>query len=348
MKALVLLFALLFVPLSVSGGLNTSDPFPDFRLLEGLEQADYAYLGLKKGFFGFGARTDLKDIRAELLVLEFMNRYCITCQKEASELVRFYEALEKNPLLRKNVRLLGVAIGNDTSEIADFKREFSIPFPIVSDRETTVYRSIGSPGGSPLYFILKKTRGTWTIVDGFKGEQSWRDLLIRVQAALNQDASGMVRKPLWVERSLKKLNLSESLAALRQRLPSVRITKTIPFDNGDLYVLETAKEVLFAKAESRHLLCAVCHDIVFIYVFDRKGLVRDFIPIELAKHMNEPLSHTDIDRIRSSVVGKSMLAPFRFDGKTDAVTSATITSFAVHDAILNGKEIFETIRKDGL
>lgn len=346
--ASLLLIIFLLLPDTVFGELQVSDPFPSFDIRNGLDERDYAYLNLRKGFLTLGARTGLNDIEADLLILEFMNRYCITCQKEAPELVHFYAGIEKDPSLKGRVKILGVAIGNDETEVAGFKREFSIPFPIVPDAGTAVYRSIGSPGGSPLFYILRKRERRWIILDGFKGEQSQLDLLMRVRAALSQDTGRMVRTPLWIERPLRRLSTQESLALIRKSIPSARIAKTIPFDSGDLYALKVGKETLFAKAESRRLPCSVCHDITFIYVFDKNGLVRDLIPVQLRKDMNQPFSHADIERIKSLIVGRNMLAPFKFDGKTDAVTSATITSFAVYDAVLHGKEIFDAIRNEGL
>lgn len=344
----ILLALLLFIfPSPLWADLQTADRFPSFDVREALTSGDYRYLGLTKGFLSFGAKTQLKDVAAELLFVEFMNRYCIACQKEAPDLVRFHQELEKDAAFRGKVKMLGVAIGNTVKEVEQFKAEYRIPFPIVSDRETIAYRKIGSPGGSPLVFILGRAEGEWVIVDGFKGECRYADLLMRARINLNINVARVTRKSLWVEEPLRRLTQPEAITLLRTKIASARITKSIPFDNGDLYVLAVGKERLFAKVEARRLICAVCHDILFIYVFDGRGFIRDLIAVDLTKDMNRPFSKADIERVRSNVIGRNMLTPFKFDKETDAVTSATLTSLVIYDSVFHGKELLEAIRNEG-
>ncbi|MCX6797237.1 MAG: hypothetical protein NTX98_02045, partial [Candidatus Doudnabacteria bacterium] len=76
--------------------LQKGDIFPTFDLKDGISKKDSSYLGLSGGsFFGKG-RTNLNNIKAELLILELLNKYCIVCQKDAPEFVKLFQEIEKD------------------------------------------------------------------------------------------------------------------------------------------------------------------------------------------------------------------------------------------------------------
>ena len=326
--------------------LQTGDVFPAFEIKDGISQKDYRYLGLSGGSFFSKGRINLNDVKADLLLVEFLNKYCIVCQKDAPEFARLFQEIEKDPDLKGKVKILGVAIGNSIKEVENFRNEYSLSFPIFSDRETVIYRKIGSPRGSPLVYILKKRGNQWVIVDGFKGEARYVDMLMRTRVDIGIDAKNVKRRELWTEEPLKKTEEGEVRKLLTSRMPNVRIVKTIPFDNGDLFIIKKGNETLFAKAEARKIICAVCHDVFFIYIFDRKGTIRDFIPVHLTKAGNRPFSNNDVEHIRKHLVGRNMLMPFKFDKEVDAVTSATITSLIIYDSVYHGREFLNILNKE--
>jgi peroxiredoxin len=350
-RAIIVMFlSLLFllpVPLLAAAGLGSADPFPSFEVKEAVADGDYKYLGLAKGSFLSKGRISLNDITGELLLVEFLNRYCMVCQKDAPEFNKLFDALEKDSAFGGRVKILGVAVGNSAKEVDNFKKEFKVQFPIVADRETDIYRLAGSPPGSPLLYLLRKKANTWVIVDGIKGEATYTELLVRTRINLNLDLNNLQKRELWLGKALVRLSEAEMLKLLRKRMGKVTISKKILFQHGDLYVVKKGNEVLFAKEESRGALCVDCHDVLFVYLFDRRGIVRDFIPIHLTKEFNAPFTDQDTNRIRQSLVGRNMLAPFKFDKEVDAVTSATLTSFLIYDSVNHGKELLDVIRKEG-
>lgn len=341
-----LFFLVLVGPLSAAE-LQRGDLFPSFEVKELAGDQDYKYLGLTKGSFFSKGKTTLNDIAGELLMVEFLNRYCMVCQKDAPEFNMLFDAIEKETALKGKVKILGVAVGNSTREVENFKREFKVQFPIVADRETDIYRLAGSPPGSPLLYILRKKSDGWVIVGGVKGEATSAELLERTRIYLRMSLKDIQRAELWSQRKLMRLSEADMLKMLRKRMGNVTISKKIPFQHGDLYVVNKGKEVLFAKEESRGAICVDCHDALFVYVFDRAGIVRDFLPIHLTKAYNAPFTDEDIDRVRQRLVGRNMLAPFKFEKEVDAVTSGTLTSFLIYDSANHGKELLDVIKKEG-
>lgn len=347
-RYLPLFLFLLISTLLAAQELQVGDAFPPFDLKDGgMTSQDLAYLGLSSGSLFKKAKMSLNDIGGSLLLVEFFNKYCIVCQQDAPEFNRFFQEVEKDAELRGKVRMLGIGIGNSSKEVGGFRQDFAISFPLYADRETMVYRKIGSPRGSPLVYILRKKEGKWIIVDGFKGEASYADMVMRAKVDLGMDLARVKRTPLWVEEPLKKVGEEEVRKVLRQRMPGARVSKILSFENGDLYAARKGKEALFVKAEARKIICTVCHDISFLYVFDRKGVVRDFIPLYLTKEDNAGFSQKDVERIKRNLVGRSMLMPFKFDKEVDAVTSATLTSLIIYDSVHHGKELLKAIEMGG-
>jgi hypothetical protein len=92
----------------------------------------------------------------------------------------------------------------------------------------------------------------------------------------------------------------------------------------------------------------VCHDVQFIYVFDKSGGVIDFDPIQLTKYGNEHFSEADVAKIRGRILGKHIFEPFVFDAKVDSVTRATITSAVIFKGLNKGASLYEELKKRGL
>jgi hypothetical protein len=109
-----------------------------------------------------------------------------------------------------------------------------------------------------------------------------------------------------------------------------------------------AKKRLFAQVVSELPTCDVCHDTHFIYTFEESGKILDFIPLQLAKYGNAPWSEADVAQIGRKIIGRYIYNPFSFDGRVDAVTSATITSAAIFKGLNEGQILFKELRERGL
>jgi thiol-disulfide isomerase/thioredoxin len=141
MTLLPYLAFLLSLPLlSFAQDLHRGDFFPGFELKDGLSKKDYDYLKLSAGSIFGKARTNLTDINVDLLFVEFLNKYCIVCQQDAPEFAKFSQEIEADQGLRGKVKVLGVAVGNNTKEVENFKNEYSIGFPVIPDPESSVDR----------------------------------------------------------------------------------------------------------------------------------------------------------------------------------------------------------------
>ena len=106
-------------------------------------------------------------------------------------------------------------------------------------------------------------------------------------------------------------------------------------------------DVWFAALGSEGKVCDVCHDIHFIYVFDRQGVVQDFIPIHVTKFGNKPFEEADVEKTRKALVGKNLTKPIQYNPDTDAVSAASMTSALIFKGLKQGTRIFEALKKEG-
>ncbi|MCU0579689.1 MAG: redoxin domain-containing protein, partial [Desulfobacterota bacterium] len=104
------------------------------------DEPDKKYLGL-----GRGGRFSLQQVDGHLLLLEIIGVYCPQCHKQAPGFNRLFQRIQKDPRLKAKVKFLAVAAGGTATEIAYLRREFSIPFPVISDARFEIHKQLGEP-----------------------------------------------------------------------------------------------------------------------------------------------------------------------------------------------------------
>jgi len=343
---------------AASEGIGSGRSLPGYEFLSPKAPEDRAYLGIlhRKAF-------TIADIQADLVVLEILNTYCTSCQKQAPFYNTVFHMLEKDPATRGWIKWIGEAVGNNEREVASFRRERAVPFPILADEDFGFYDALTGPSGArtPLTILLRRDEGGRAIIVeshvGFRGDTE--EISRSIKAALEHRPA-----------SLKIRQGEATVPPLAKRLPpplseqelSERIKPGISFDGayvleirrirlagGDIYVAKVEKgshqEELFAVPVSRPPVCDICHGIRFIYIFDKGGTVRNFIPVDLRKYGNRSWDDQDINQMRDRLLGRSLIEPFKFNRGVDAVTRATITSVVIFAAMNKGKALYTDLAR---
>jgi peroxiredoxin len=121
-------------------------------------------LGLKAGAKTF----KIQDLKAPGVILVVYSMYCPYCQREAPQLNALHKLIKDRGLSGK-LKLLGVGAGNSPFEVNVFRTNFAITFPLIPDKDFSVYKSLGQVG-TPYYYVLKRRGKDFIIVSGKLGQ----------------------------------------------------------------------------------------------------------------------------------------------------------------------------------
>ena len=346
--------------------ITAGDFFPEFSFPMTLSRGEIEYLGLPTKFLGLmkGESFVLKDIKADLVVVEYMNKYCFSCQLQAPVMNQVYEAVGKDPQLRGKVKFLGIAAGNNQTEVDSFKAEKKIPFPVIPDSKFMAYEAIGDPGATPFTLLVRRTDSglivTAAKIGLVKNPETW---MKEIQESLGADWIALLKQPKdtsFQESKANKLLLKyspedilkkaqESMASRKWKVQ--KVAKVNLSDEEDIFVGEiqggSPKSYLFSKLVSRAPTCDVCHATHFFMVFDEKGMIVNFLPLQVTKQNNIAWESQEIEKMKQRLVGRSILQPTDFDPQVDSVSSATMTAALIVDSVNKAKGLYEGLKGKG-
>jgi hypothetical protein len=337
------------------------DIFPPHSFPPPTSSEDRDYLGLTEA-----KPFTIGDIKADLVVVELLNVYCTSCQKQAPIYSEVFTMVEKDSSTKDRVKWMGVGIGNNEREVAFFRKARGVSFPIVTDLRFDLYEAVGGKGGirTPFTLLVRKDeKGRGIIVDSHMGfRRDKEEIIEEIKAALQYDlaylkieegkravlpATERLKPPLSDDQLLKKIG--EGMAGPGGAAEEIR---RLSPEEEYLYAArvktQEGEQQFFAKVVSWPPVCDICHDIHFIYIFDGAGKITNFIPIHLTKYGNREWTQSDIDTMKSRLIGRSLLEPFEFNRDVDAITRATITSVVIFHRLNKGKDLYTTLMRQGL
>jgi len=330
-------------------------PFPELTFKLILSREDQPYLGIQRKT-GFSFR----EIRGNLILVELMSTYCVSCQRQTPIFNEVFSSIEKDAKLRGKVKMIGIAAGNTLQEVEIFKKEYKISYPLFSDPKFDVHTTVGSPRAPFMIWVRKEAQGKSVVVSTHLG------LIDSVKAALDETRAVLqhnlallkARKGAIYEGDALKPPIPEEELVLKAKAGMeasggkvIKIEKISLKDRDWIYVgkvdFGTHQKNLFSKLASRRAVCDICHDTFFIYTFDPEGKVIEIVPVQLTKIDNLNWSEEDIKKLKSRTIGKSILKPFAFDPSVDSVSGATITAVLIFDSLDKSIEIYEKLKKEG-
>jgi thiol-disulfide isomerase/thioredoxin len=95
----------------------------------------------------------ISQIGAKIVMIEFFSALCPHCQTNAPVVNRLYKAIQDDARLAKDVKIIGIAIGNNKKQVDAFKKTYKVPFPLFLDEQ---YGISGPLGGvdTPTMLVL--------------------------------------------------------------------------------------------------------------------------------------------------------------------------------------------------
>jgi peroxiredoxin len=338
--------------------IKAGDIFPETPLKTPIHPKERKYLGLPKD-----NTFTLKDIRADLVLVEILSVYCPSCQRQAPAYNKLFDLIENDPDPRGRIKMMGIAVGNGAVEVRDFNKKYKVRFPIIPDPQFEMHRDIGG-SRTPFTIYVRRDRSDRA------------GLVVETHLGPNRDYKRVFKKL----GQLMALDLAVVKKEFRKEEPGSVIVKPVLSDtellekveeiftilNGKIMsfqrlVLDSSKYVytandeqkgqtqqLFAEVISRPSVCGDCHDIHFIYIFDISERVLRFVPLQLTKYGNKHWDQDDITKMQERLLDRSIAEPFLFQPEVDAVSSATITSAVIFDSLSQGKKLLAELKEKGL
>ena len=329
-------------------------PFPNLTFNQVLSKGEQVYLGIpQKKSFSF------KEIHGNLILIEFISTYCVSCQRQTPIFNELYSSIENDPGLKGKVKMIGIAAGNNLKEVEDYKKEYKVPYPIISDLKFDAHAAVGSPRTPFTIWVRKDTQVRGIVVSTHLGVKDLKSAIDETRAVIQYNLALLKPKKgaIYGGDALKPpLTETELMAKAKEGMESsggkvLKIEKVSLKDGDWIYLgkvdFGTSQKNLFSKLASRRAVCDICHDTFFIYTFDSEGKVMDIVPVQLTKIDNLNWAEEDIKKLKSRTIGKSIFGPFPFDPGVDSVSGATITAVLIFDSLDKAKEIFAKLKKEG-
>ena len=338
--------------------IKEGDYFPEIPMRTPADPKHLLYLGVPEGKI-----FTIKDINADLVMVEIMNINCGSCQKQAPIYNKLYSLIESTPETKGRIKMLAIASGNKDEYIKQYRDHFKVPYPVIEDPNFIMYEAIGRSPTPLAIFVRHNPTGKTDIVAGthrglktqyIKMLAEMKSLMDRNVAAIRQKGNKIEAKVVRVKPVLTEAQFFEKIVEAFFMIGDgfATIKKVELEKSGAVYTSVGQRKDsdirLFALVVSRPPPCDLCNDIHFICIFEKTGKILRFIPLQLTKYGNESWDLADEAKIREKIVGKYIFEPFEFDAKVDAVTSATITCSVIFNSLNEGQAIFNELKSKGL
>ena len=338
--------------------IKPGDSFPEVPIEIPSDSEERNYLGLKPGEF-----FTLKDVKADVVLVEIMSVYCPSCQRQVRPYNELFDLIENSANTKGRIKMIGIAVGNSEVEIEDFHKKYKVKFPIIPDPNFAMHSAIGG-SRTPFSIYVRQDQSGWTgvVAETHLGRnRNYKKLFSELTELMNTDLAAIRKESKQKEAEFIVVKPVLSETEVQEKVKSLFASfdgKVSQFEKinlksvGSIYTCivehQGKSRRLFARAISRPPTCDVCHDIHFIYVFDSSGEVLKFDPIQVTKRGNKPWNQQDIAKMRERILGRYIAQPYLFNPKVDSVSSATITSAVIIDAVFRGEKLLEELRDRGL
>jgi hypothetical protein len=139
LKSLQFLICLFCVMPSYSVYGSQKQPFPEgsalppFTLPVPDSQQTLSYLGLSAM-----SPATISQIGAKLVFVEILSVLCPHCHANAPVVNRLYQVIQKDAALARDVKIIGICIGNDKTQTDAFIKSFKVPFPLFPDENMAI------------------------------------------------------------------------------------------------------------------------------------------------------------------------------------------------------------------
>lgn len=148
----------LSAPLTKNRILRPGDFFPSLSFRNLLKTEEKKYFGVsEKAIFSLG------DIEAEVLVIQFLNTNCVYCIKSVPAFNEIFQTVKQDQILLKRIKMIGIGAGDTPGEVAAFKGQYAVPYPIIPDTEFEAHKAVNEPTVPFIVITRRNGQGKWVV-----------------------------------------------------------------------------------------------------------------------------------------------------------------------------------------
>jgi hypothetical protein len=118
---------------------------------------------LRKSNFSF------REIPGNIIIVEVFNTYCVSCPRNVPILNKLFYTIENDPKLKGKVKLITIAVGNNQNEVKDYRNLHKILYPVLTDLDFSIHKTLGSPRVPYAIFVKRNAKGKDIVVDTHSG-----------------------------------------------------------------------------------------------------------------------------------------------------------------------------------
>ena len=130
--------------------IKVGDYFPNISLTGPFCLEDKKYLGLSER-----KAHSLSCIRAGFILVNCFSIYCPVCQAHAVKLNKLHDLVQGDNFISRNMKMIGIGMGNNSKEVAYFKKYFNISYPLIPDPDFKIHKAL-KEARTPLVVIIDK------------------------------------------------------------------------------------------------------------------------------------------------------------------------------------------------
>jgi thiol-disulfide isomerase/thioredoxin len=129
------------------------DVLPAFPIVAPRLDNDQQYLGVTGD-----APFTLADVKADLIMVEFMGVYCPICHEQAPGIRKMLKKINKDATLKDRFKLIAIAGGATALEVDHVRKQYKAKYPIIEDPDFSVHKVLGEP--KTPFTVLMRPDGT--------------------------------------------------------------------------------------------------------------------------------------------------------------------------------------------
>ena len=132
-----------------------------------------------------GKQRELKDIKANVYIVNIWETWCTNCKEEMPHFSELYQKYKD-----KGVYILAVCSSSSASTLEEYNtviKELKPEFPVFYDTGSKVanylysFHSKAPRGLFPLTFILDKNRQVIKVIQGARNKKQWEDIILKAE-----------------------------------------------------------------------------------------------------------------------------------------------------------------------